>query len=66
MRACMGHLTTWSAYMTFKKEHPDEPDPLDNFYKQAMSALGLEDPDQSFEISFEIFGFLAKAPVQGN
>lgn len=53
-----------SVYKIFKNEHPDERDPLEIFYEKAMKVRALEDPNQNFEVTVEIYGFLAKEPVK--
>lgn len=63
MDRCVGYLSTWSAYKAFKSANPTKPDPLEEFHTATMEALGLTDPEESFEVILPIFGILAKSPV---
>lgn len=36
----LGYLNSWSAYQTYRKQRPGEPDPLVGFRQQLLAALG--------------------------
>jgi hypothetical protein len=41
-RCCLqlGYLQSWSAYETYRTQHPERPDPLVQFKQQLLEALG--------------------------
>jgi hypothetical protein len=38
----LGYLQSWSAYETYRTQHPERPDPLVAFKQQLLEALGAE------------------------
>lgn len=59
----IGYLSSWSGYITFKNERPQDPDPLVKFESEARAALNLEDDSQAVTIEHEVPILIAKSPV---
>ena len=57
----MGYLSTWSAHATYRREHPDRPDPLVKFRAELKEALSLSDDSQPVAIAWPAFIVLARA-----
>ena len=54
-----GFISTLSGYKQYRAANSDAPDPLDQFREKTLSALGIEDPEEEFEVDWEFFGFVA-------
>lgn len=39
-RMQLGYLQSWSAYETYRTQHPERPDPLVEFKEQLLAVLG--------------------------
>jgi hypothetical protein len=58
-----GYLRSWSAYQTFKRAHPDAPDPVDAFKEHVLAVLGAESEAVELDVRTPLFLILAKDPV---
>jgi hypothetical protein len=38
----LGYLQSWSAYETYRTQHPERPDPLVEFKEQLLGVLGAQ------------------------
>ncbi|KAL4424348.1 hypothetical protein ABPG75_001649 [Micractinium tetrahymenae] len=68
MAGALGFLSSWSAYNTFRRQHPDGPDPLAAFRRQLLEAAGLGEegahsPEPVLRLDWNVFMILAKEPV---
>lgn len=64
----LGFLSSWSAYTTYKQQHPDGPDPLDAFRLLLLEAAGLDEdgadsPEPVLRLDWHVFVILARDPV---
>lgn len=59
----MGYLRSWSAYVTYRKQHPDAPDPLDEFKPKLATALGCKSDSDPVKMRYPMFAILAKRPL---
>lgn len=62
VRHLLRYLQTWSAYNTFKQQHPSAADPLDRFEQELLQAYGTADDSTIISVDFPIFLLLAKRP----
>lgn len=56
----VGWVSTWSSYSTYKRQHPDGPDPLPAFQNELLEALANAQEDSRIELTFPIFIILGK------
>lgn len=65
----LGFLSSWSAYNTYKRQHPDGPDPLNTFHGLLLEAAGPEEaagadsPEPVLRLDWHVFMILARDPV---
>ncbi|KAL4431989.1 hypothetical protein ABPG77_000256 [Micractinium sp. CCAP 211/92] len=65
----LGFLSSWSAYNTYKRQHPDGPDPLDTFRGLLLEAAGPEEAagadslEPVLRLDWHVFMILARDPV---
>ena len=63
----LGYMSSWSAHSTYRRQHPELPDPLVAFGRQLQQVLGIADADAEREgtlrLAWPVFLFLAKQPV---
>ena len=59
----VGYLSSWSAYNSYRREHPDKPDPLVEYRNALMEACGVTDDQQQLRVVWRAFMILAKQPV---
>ncbi|KAK9866204.1 hypothetical protein WJX84_005119 [Apatococcus fuscideae] len=60
----VGWVSTWSAYATYKRKHPDGPDPLPPFQKEFMDACGDVQEETYIHLILPIFMLLGKQIAQ--
>ncbi|KAK9836473.1 hypothetical protein WJX74_001215 [Apatococcus lobatus] len=60
MQQIVGWVSTWSSYSTYKRHHPDGPDPLPAFQQELATALIGAQEDSSIKLNFPIFIILGK------
>lgn len=58
----VGYLSSWSAYVTYRKVHPSLPDPLPAVQQQLVDGFGAPDADTEIEVVWPVFLLLAKHP----
>ena len=58
----IGYLRSWSAYATYREQHPDLPDPLIQFKQDFMAASGFTSDDDETEVVWPLFVILARHP----
>ena len=61
----VGLITTWSGYNAFRKCHPEQPDPLEQFKEAFRKAAGLASDDEHFTAVYPLFLVLCD-PLQHN
>lgn len=60
-----GYISSWSAYQTYRSQHPDLPDPLPAFKTQLCSLVGSDnDQEALLDITWTIFCIMARKPVK--
>ena len=63
----LGYASSWSAYSTYRRQHPELPDPLAAFGRRLQQVLGITDADVEWEgalrLVWPVFMVLAKQPV---
>jgi hypothetical protein len=57
-------LRTWSAYQSYRKQHPDVSDPLMEFHSDLKEALDFRSHDERFRISWSLSLILARDPIK--
>ena len=55
-----GYLKTWSAYQSFKKQRPDDPDPISRFVGSVKGILKTDSMDTRLHIYWPIGMILGK------
>jgi hypothetical protein len=58
----IGYISSWSAYATYREQHPDGPDPLVQFKQNYMAACNFTADDEESEVFWPLFIILAKNP----
>ena len=61
----LGYVASWSAYATYRQQHPGRPDPLAELQQQLMAALGAADLSHEVHVVWPLAVVLAKGPVKG-
>lgn len=63
----LGTISSWSSYNTYRKQHPNKPDPLMMFHGQLKEALEFEGTaGHAFELDdvvYPVFMILARKPL---
>ncbi|EIE23506.1 S-adenosyl-L-methionine-dependent methyltransferase [Coccomyxa subellipsoidea C-169] len=60
--ALIGYLSSWSAYATYREQHPDLPDPLIKFKGAYKAAFGFTSDEDKATVYWPLFVVLAKDP----
>ncbi|KAK9905464.1 hypothetical protein WJX75_000358 [Coccomyxa subellipsoidea] len=60
--ALIGYLSSWSAYATYREQHPDLPDPLIKFKEAYKAAYGFTSDGEKATLFWPLFVILAKDP----
>jgi hypothetical protein len=58
----IGHMRSWSGYATYRKHHPDAPDPLEDIKPKLATALGCKSDTDPVTMRYPLFAILAKHP----
>jgi len=58
----VGYAASWSAYTTFRKQHPDRPDPLDAFRSQLVAAVQGAAPGSTLTLTRTLTLLMGKGP----
>lgn len=58
----IGYLSSWSAYATYREQHPDLPDPLIKFKEAYKAASGFTSDEGKATVYWPLFVVLAKDP----
>ena len=58
----VGYVRSWSAYNTYRAQHPEAPDPLVGFEKDLLSALGSQDPSTRLQVVTPLVMLLGMHP----
>ena len=56
---CAGFISSLSGYKQYWAANRNASDPLDEFREKTLLALGIQDPEEEFEVDWEFFGFIA-------
>ena len=61
-------MSSWSAYNTYRRQHPDGPDPLEPFRSLLVEAVGqgeagADSPEAVLRLDWHVFMILARDPV---
>lgn len=59
---CCVWSQSWSAYVTYRKKHPEAPDPLIEFKEEYKAAMGFSDDGQRVTVTWPVFLIMAKGP----
>jgi len=62
MGAQIGYLSSWSAYATYREQHPDLPDPLEKFKESYKAAFHFTSDEEKATLTWPLFVILAKDP----
>lgn len=53
---------SWSAYATFRKKHPEAPDPLIRFKEEYKTVMEFTDDSECVTVAWPVFLIMAKGP----
>eukprot|EP00884_Botryococcus_braunii_P010247 jgi/Botrbrau1/19223/Bobra.0077s0123.1 len=56
----VGHVSSWSGYVTYRQKNPDAPDPLVPFKKNIAQALGIQHDTDIIAKRFPLYLIMAK------
>lgn len=60
IKAFIGYLSSWSGYVTYRKQNPEAADPLEELQQQMLRVLDKAEDDE-IAVSWPLFLLLGRA-----